>query len=173
MVEVYITDTRHMKEDISLYRDALLPERWERANRFVFLKDRLLCVAAGMLLREVLGVERSEELTKNEYGKPALAAGGVEFNLSHSGRFCVLAVGDTPLGVDIEKISVADGSVAEKCYTKTEIAYLYGKSGGQEERFALLWTRKESADEGDRNGVLSAARTVLRCAHQRRPFSYE
>ena len=55
MVEVYITDTSHMKEDISLYRDVLPPERWERANRFVFLKDRLLCVAAGMLLREVLG----------------------------------------------------------------------------------------------------------------------
>ena len=56
----------------------------------------------------------------------------------------MLAVGDAPLGVDIEKVSAADGAVAEKCYTKSEIAYLYEKSGGQEERFALLWTRKES-----------------------------
>ena len=62
-----------------------LPERMEKAGRFRFERDRLLCVGAGFLLLEALGLRDESALRYGENGKPYLP-GGPAFNLSHSGN---------------------------------------------------------------------------------------
>ncbi len=42
------------------------------------------------------------EIVKNERGKPCLSDRSLEFNISHSEGMVVLALSDTPVGVDIE-----------------------------------------------------------------------
>lgn len=60
-------------------------------------------------LQEVLSVYLEEpagaiEIVHGERGKPRLARGGLEFNLSHSGDLALIAVSQArPVGVDVEK----------------------------------------------------------------------
>ena len=63
------------------------------------------------------------------------------FNLSHSGDFLLLAVGDTPVGADIEKITKIHPKTLEKCFSKEEQSYVE-KVGT--DAFFEIWTKKES-----------------------------
>lgn len=86
-----------------------LDER-EQAGRYNFDQDRRRFVAARSFLRRILGEitdTAPEALTfgYTGFGKPFLASGGPEFNLSHSGPFAVAAVRagpPLPVGVDLE-----------------------------------------------------------------------
>ena len=50
--------------------------------------------------------------------KPYIKNCPYHFNLSHSGDFLLLAVGDTPVGADIEKIKKIHPKMLEKCFSK-------------------------------------------------------
>ncbi len=84
----------------------LSPDEAARAARFHFEKDRIRWTAARSTLRRVLAsyLNTSPESLQFHYGengKPALPA--IEFNLSHSGDFAMIAVaGNVPVGIDIE-----------------------------------------------------------------------
>ena len=120
--------------------EALMPGRMEKACRFRFERDRLLCLGAGFLLLEALGPETAA-LCCGENGKPFLP-GGPAFNLSHSGEWCVLAVGEACIGADIEQLDERHLGIASMVYTPGELAWM-----GQDnplERFYALWTWKES-----------------------------
>jgi 4'-phosphopantetheinyl transferase len=81
-----------------------------RADRFRFDCDRQSFVAARSGMRRILGRYLDQdagaiEFAYGSHGKPLLANGAIEFNLSHSGDWALLAVArDRPVGVDIERI---------------------------------------------------------------------
>jgi len=65
--------------------------------------------AANDALRQILGVHLPRgagiELVRGEHGKPRLAGGGLEFNLSHSGEIAIVAVStEHRVGVDVEQV---------------------------------------------------------------------
>lgn len=115
------------------------PERMARSERFRRENDRLLCVGAGILLREALGLRDESELRCGEDGKP-FAPGYPAFSLSHGGDWCVLAIGEGELGVDIERIDEKHLAIAPEACTREELAWLRGDAA----RFCTLWTLKES-----------------------------
>jgi len=78
---------------------AAYPERMLKISRLAREEDRLRSLAAGLLLCEMLGAPK---ILHGEGDKPHLAD-GPHFNLSHSGDYALLVVGDGPVGVDIEK----------------------------------------------------------------------
>ncbi len=117
-----------------------LPERMKKAGRFRFERDRLLCVGAGFLLLEALGLRDESALRYGENGKPYLP-GGPAFNLSHSGRWCVLAVGEGDIGADIERLDERHSEIAPEVFTPAELAWM---RQAPLERFFRLWTWKES-----------------------------
>ena len=85
--------------------EAAMPQRADRAGRFRFEKDRLLCLGAGFLMTEALGIRSEAELRYGEYGKP-FAPGYPAFSLSHSGERCILATGTAgTIGADLEEIN--------------------------------------------------------------------
>ena len=132
------TDTVRQADWMPLYRD--MPARMEKAGRFRFERDRLLCIGAGLLLRRVIGIRDESELRTGAYGKLS-APGYPAFNLSHSGDWCVLVTDDDDIGVDLEKMDEKNLSVAPAVYTPGELAWM----GEQPlERFHTLWTLKES-----------------------------
>ncbi len=114
--------------------------RRERLLRYLRREDQARCLAAGLLLRRVLGI-CEDKLCKGPYGKPYLPDGR-QFNLSHSGRYVILGVSNAEIGVDVEKIAPFDDRVVRRCFTAEEKAWLYETDS--ENRFYRLWTAKES-----------------------------
>lgn len=117
-----------------------LPARMARADRYRFEKDRLLCVGGGLLMLDVLGIRDESELQTGKYGKPC-APGYPAFNLSHSGEWCLLAMGEADVGADIEQIDESNLVIAPTVFTKGERAWM---DADPLERFHVLWTLKES-----------------------------
>lgn len=136
-MNVYVLDIAplHGREREAL---ALLPEeRREKALRIRREEARLRSIGAALLLRAV-GIE--PPFAYGEHGKPYIP-GGPYFSLTHSGALAALAVSDTPVGLDIEKIAPVRRTAARALTTK-EREYM---EADPERRFAYLWTRKEAA----------------------------
>lgn len=125
--------------------EAASEERRRRADRYRRFDDKLRCVVVDALLRVSLGTDRFAGLTieKNEFGKPRLGDHeNFHYNISHSGRYVVIASGNTNVGVDVQQHSAGTDrmAVAEQCFAPDEQAYV----GQSIRRFYEVWTGKES-----------------------------
>jgi len=142
---------------LGLLRGVLNDEEKRRADRFSFEKGRRQFTVARGLLRILLGNylstdPRHIDFRYNPYGKPELAhdsgAGGVRFNLSHSGEVVLFAVSlDREVGVDVETIrpEFATEAIAERFFSPAERARLRALDPGLRTRaFFTCWTRKEA-----------------------------
>ena len=141
-VKVYAIRTDTVRKwDLSRLEQRM-PERMRKANRFRFEKDRLLCLGAGILLHEALGISDEALIRYRKNGKP-FAPGYPAFNLSHSGQWCLLAAGGNcrQIGVDVEEISERNIDIAPTVYTESELIWM---KSDPVNRFYRLWTWKES-----------------------------
>ena len=123
----------------------LAPARKARMARMLRREDQARCLAAGLLLRAVLGAGYDARLETGPHGKPYLRDSSVFFNLSHSGQYVVLGVGPAEIGVDVEQIRPRTGQmdrIARRCFTAAEQDWLERQPGGT--AFYALWTAKES-----------------------------
>ncbi|HET9588162.1 MAG TPA: 4'-phosphopantetheinyl transferase superfamily protein [Anaerolineales bacterium] len=140
-------------EALKGWEAVLSSEEAERAARFHFPKDRDRYIAAHGFLRGVLSrylLCTPDELTfsANDYGKPVLIGHKLEFNLSHSGDFALVALTrGYKIGVDLERVRQGISSlvIARQYFSKSEIAELQGLPLDQREAaFFTCWTRKEA-----------------------------
>jgi 4'-phosphopantetheinyl transferase len=124
-----------------------------RSDRFKFDRDRhryivgrglLRCVLAGYFGRDPAALR----FRYTQYGKPLLDDPRLSFNLSHSEDRALFAVAPGfEVGVDVEVMnsSLADEAVAERFFTRREVADLNAVSPGDRTRaFLTCWTRKEA-----------------------------
>lgn len=124
--------------------------RREKVMRYRFRRDRNLSLGAGLLLDALLGRyglrEKQMEYEMNEFGKPCLKGfPDIHFNLSHAGDYAVCALGNIPLGIDIEPIRPFDREVAACCMSSEELSFLSRLSQWEQAKtFTRLWTLKES-----------------------------
>ena len=67
-------------------------------------------------------------------------------NLSHSGDYVVLAVGDSPVGIDVEHKNDKDFKVTKRMFTETEQDYIIkdGDTELSQKRFRDIWTINEA-----------------------------
>ncbi len=147
MIRILCADISRADEAVyrRLYRNAS-EERKRRADRYRRYEDKLRCVAADALLKTALGTD-GFQIEKNEYGKPRVR-GRTDFhyNLSHSGKYAVIAFGESEVGVDIQKHSGGADMclIAEQCFSNQEKEYVFGDARQTEKRFYEIWTGKES-----------------------------
>mgnify|MGYP003334273421 CR=1 FL=1 len=131
---------------------AALPEwRRRKCDGFRFEVDRRQSVAAWELLRRMLAEKgvRAENLpvTENEFGKPAFdPAVGFHFNISHAKDRVLAAIGDRPLGCDVERIGKTRADVVKLCFAADERDYVLSFPEGpdRDRAFCRVWVRKES-----------------------------
>ena len=125
--------------------EGLWPERREKALRQRESIKRKQSAGASLLLRWALkqrGLE-SKALRYGDNGKPSVE--GICFSLSHSGDMVICAVGDKPVGCDIERTAQAHEKLAERFFAPAELEYLRSFSDDALNReFFRLWTMKES-----------------------------
>lgn len=120
-------------------KELLTPERRANMARFHQHDDQVRCLAAGLLLRRYVS---PREPLRGPYGRPYHPEGPY-FNLSHSGRYVVLAVSDRVLGADIEQVRPWKEAVAKRCYLEPELDWL-ARQVDSLTAFYTLWTAKES-----------------------------
>lgn len=122
------------------------PERRAKVGRFVFLKDRCLCLGAGLLCAQALRRAGARDLAMGygTYGKPYLLHHPhIHFNVSHSGTMAVCVVSSVPVGIDVEERHPYDDGVARLCFVDEELAWIRQQDDASH-AFTRLWTRKES-----------------------------
>lgn len=143
MIHILCTDVSSADKDCynRLYTNAS-PERKERADRCLRQEDKLRCVTAHALLQAVLKME-VYQIERNACGKPYVKGrNGFHYNLSHSGRYVVIAWGDSEVGVDVQQQNAAVNidAIARRFFTRDEQDYIRGNLL----RFYEIWTKKES-----------------------------
>lgn len=146
MIRVLCTDISAMTPaDYRTLYEAAAPERKARADRYLRREDSMRCVAADALLRYALGTDRYT-LETTENGKPFLRGrADFHFNLSHAGKWVVIAYGDSPVGVDVEELRTDTDleAIARRFFAAGE-QNAVREAEDKRRRFFEIWTAKES-----------------------------
>lgn len=140
-----------------LQLEELLPaERLERLHGLHNEERRRHFLMSGLLMQYGISAALGIPICNISYiygknGKPYLApgvyeGGQIDFNLSHSGRYAVLAVSDTPVGIDVECSGRERLGVAKRFFCPEEYEDIQAAATPQEKslRFASYWTMKEA-----------------------------
>lgn len=146
---------------------SLSNDEWDRADRFVFKRDRQYFVMARGILRDILA--RYLDCQPGEIrfhsdpgGKPRISLTGasnrLEFNLSHSSGLLILAVSiGRQVGVDIERIRPLPDLDQITSYTFSNYEQIMLAKLTPEEKligFFRCWTRKEAYLKARGSGLL-------------------
>ncbi len=152
-VDVWRTRLDPPRDALDRLRASLSVEEAQRASRFHFSLDRDRFIAAHGFLRAILArylhcKPDQPTFSVNPYGKPALHDHELEFNLSHSGDFALIAITrDSRVGIDVEHIrqGISSQVIAQQYFSKSEFSELQRLPLEQREAaFFTCWTRKEA-----------------------------
>ncbi len=139
---------------IGRLRSTLSEDERSRGDRFRSAGDRARFLASRAALRAVLAhycgrPASGLSFLAGPHGKPYLdGAGGVEFNLSHSGDLALVAVATgVRVGVDIERVRELDDrdAIAHRFFSARERAELDAQPQGlRTAAFFRIWSCKEA-----------------------------
>lgn len=158
--KVCLPDAETAMEQLSGF---LSPDESSRAGRFVRDRDSVAFSVTRGILRVLLAryvntEPRTIAFKVNEFGKPELlfpSRAGIEFNVSHSGDYSLLAFSRVPVGVDIQQTSsLSFADLAPQVFSEPD--YLTFKSltaDDQRAAFFNAWTRKEAMIKAIGRGV--------------------
>ena len=139
-------------------------ERIEKVSRLKSVSQKSLSAVVYLLLRYALATKYGiNELVSFEYGKnekPRLKDFPyIHFNLSHTANAVACALSDSPIGVDVQRISNISDKVAERVLTKQEFKeFLQACNPG--EFFCKVWTIKESVLKQTGQGIAAEFRDM-------------
>ena len=125
-------------------------EKQQRVQNIKFPINRKLTLYSEMLVRvlvcNMFEVKNNQlSFITNEYGKPQLAGfPNFHFNISHTRNAMVVAIGEKPVGVDVEQVKKADLNIAPRFFTEQENTFILDKVSNQDKRFYEIWTIKEA-----------------------------
>lgn len=152
-VDIWRVSSALTADSVKLLFSSLSDDEKQRASRFRFPTDRDRYIVSHGSLRDVLGRylhRQPHQLTfsVNKYGKPSLAHSKLEFNLSHSNDFALIAITQgRKVGVDVEHIrtDIEMENIARRHFSRVEISELMSLPPEQREAgFFNCWTRKEA-----------------------------
>ncbi len=151
-VHLWLLDFRRFNQNfVNQSLAAMSDEERQRAQKFIRGKDEY--IASRWLLRRTLGhyLQQPPEtlmFSRHEKGKPFIPGCDLQFNLSHSGPWAVLAVTrKAPVGVDVElgKQTRDLMGIATNYYHPQETGHLQTLAPEQQAaHFYRLWTLKEA-----------------------------
>lgn len=147
--------------------DCLVREEAERAARFLVEEPRRVYVAVRSTLRSLLGTYLELEpleipIAYTAHGKPYLASLGarsdIEFNVSHSGEWAVIAIArGRRVGIDIEDANrtIDVLALAERFFAPNERNAIRMLPTTEERATAFfrVWTQKEAYIKGRSEGL--------------------
>lgn len=155
---ISISDNLHLVDGLL---PILNPAETERANRYIFEKDRNLFIISRAAQRIILGgyLDLAPTLLQFLSGpnnKPYIGNSGplnIQYNLSHSKNYALLAVSKEIVGCDVEYIDATfkHGEILTEHFSPNEAGYINLQNSTL--RFFTLWTRKEALLKGTGQGL--------------------
>lgn len=150
MFSLFLYDADRL-QDSTVFAQALARmslARQTKVQAYRFANDQRLSLAAGVLLDDwlhTLGHSlQTLPLAENAYGKPYFPdLPQWYFSLSHAGHYAVLAVANSPIGVDIEQIHDINPCIADRYFTTAEQCQI-SQSSDPTAQFFHIWTCKEA-----------------------------
>ena len=123
--------------------------KWRRkvVLSYRFDIDKYICAKAYLLLKELLlvhyGISEDVEFEYGLYKKPSLKSfQDIHFNFSHCRKAVLCAVGNIPLGVDVEEIQY-DEDILREVFSYSERQIILNAEVPSI-KFTEYWTQKES-----------------------------
>lgn len=157
--QLLVCDVDHLILPANAYESLSSPER-SRLAQIANAKQAKLFLLGRYLLRQLMAPKLQLAPTQisiriNSKGKPSLLAPDWHFNISHSGRFLALAIGNqAPLGVDLESRLLSAPQIqrlARRYFSEQEQAWLVKHP--EPEHFLRLWTIKEAVLKAHGSGI--------------------
>lgn len=164
MTEVYIADTECIRDEAYARRlfDSLNEIRQDKISKNKNTSDKLRSLVAGCLLKYAIE-QHGMEYLKCEFeveasGYERIKSTDYYFSLSHSGKYCICAWSDMPIGADIECISrfsdqKLDNLISRIMTDKEKNIYDKCKLNEKDRYFAQVWTRKEAYAKAIKRGI--------------------
>jgi len=91
------------------------------------------------------------EILRTEKGRPYFKSLPVEFSISHSANVWACAMGDCPVGLDVQKNKEAKTiEIAKRFFTKQEADFI---ANHDSKIFFQIWTRKEAVVKFTGEGI--------------------
>jgi 4'-phosphopantetheinyl transferase len=150
--QIFAYDISKLSVQFSELSETISEAEIKKSKKFKNKNDTRLFLGGKMLSRKVIssitGVDPRRLIFKSDrFGRPFLVFPKMEnfdFNLSHSCKLVILAIGNGKIGVDIEKIVPIDLDISENCFHKKEIEFIHSDKNKKLDNFYKLWTLKES-----------------------------
>jgi len=137
--------------------DVLSEREQEKASRMFIQKDKERYVVSKFCLRSILSLcldstPQAIEFIFHEFRKPTVK--GIEFNISHTGDYVLIAISPKAVGIDIEYLNEEFDfkSILDITFSKNEIAFI-GEKRVDPKNFYVMWTRKEALLKASGEGV--------------------
>ena len=151
-VDVWRLDCARHRDAARVFESALDPAERDRSRLMHRDDARLRFTAGRWLVRRVLArrlgcTEAEVVLAIAEHGRPALAGGGIDFNLSHAGSLVVLALSASRVGIDVEATKRANDwrAIARRFFSTVEVAAIEAYPEAERRgAFFRVWVRKEA-----------------------------
>jgi len=153
MIEQYAVCIRETEiGQVAGCRKLLSLEKAARVDRFRFDRDKIRGIVGETMIRYLAETRfgfsgRQLAFAYEEKGKPFLtgAAQAMQFNISHAGEWVVCAIGDSPVGIDVELVKDREVTFAASVLTPAEYSRWSSLTGAEKNRaFYQAWTMKES-----------------------------
>jgi len=152
-VDIWRVSLDHQPASVQSTESTLSADEIQRSERFHFDSDKQRFLIAHIALRDILSrylncKPNEISFSVNQYGKPKLTNHKLEFNLSHTGDFALIAVTqEHKVGVDVEHIRSNAGieGITKRFFSQNEISELMALPSNQRVTgFFNCWTRKEA-----------------------------
>lgn len=155
-VDLWRVNISANQSNIAHLLSLLQPDEIARANRYMQEKDRTRFIISRAILRQILGKYINQVAADLKFvigvdKKPYIVGADIKYNVSHSANWVLIAIANTNVGVDTEKINpLFDfSSILEDNFSKAEIDFI----GESPQNFFLLWTRKEALTKATGQGL--------------------
>jgi 4'-phosphopantetheinyl transferase len=168
-IHIWMVNVPQSKSLIDLYSYVISSDEQIRASRFHKEKDQLRFLVSRIALRKLLAYYTRLQpdvlaFSLDDNKRPLLNTkekDEVHFNISHSGDLILIALADSPIGVDIEfiKPSFHFADVLPTNFN-TEEGVFVQNSKSPISSFFLLWTRKEALLKATAKGLVDDLKKI-------------
>jgi 4'-phosphopantetheinyl transferase len=137
--------------------EVLSEREQEKASRMFIPKDKERYVVSKFCLRTLLSLclnvpSHEIDFIAHEHKKPTVK--GLEFNISHTGDYILIAISPKAVGIDIEYLNREFDfkSILDITFSKREIDFI-GDKDIDPTNFYAMWTRKEALLKASGEGI--------------------
>ena len=177
MIKIFAYKLDENNADILLDKMSLLSlKEKEYVCRYKYVKDQLRSLVGRLMLfsfadrytddcyKEINYISGADDFAKenmsdisiftDENGKGRIEnRANLFFNISHSKDYCILALADEEVGVDIQEIKPLKANIPKRFFTDIDNEYIDEIEDEKIERFTEVWSAKESFAKLTGNGI--------------------